>query len=216
MNEICLRNGLLGLFSITVKDEVLSKYFSLFVNFGEIELVFLVAFNNLLKSGTIVQRKRSSDLISCTTLGCLDIFHKRVKNAIDLHVIAAIAYVINNSVILKWKEVLFQKRSCTAIVGAHDTAIRALKWSHNDQWLVSADHDGFVKYWQPNMNNVHMYQAHKDEAIRSISFAPTDVKLVTGSDDATARIWDFARCAEEKVLRGHGSDVRSVDWHPQK
>uniref|UniRef100_A0A1I8EPL5 WD_REPEATS_REGION domain-containing protein n=1 Tax=Wuchereria bancrofti TaxID=6293 RepID=A0A1I8EPL5_WUCBA len=99
---------------------------------------------------------------------------------------------------------------------AHDTAIRALKWSHNDQWLVSADHDGFVKYWQPNMNNVHMYQAHKDEAIRSISFAPTDVKLVTGSDDATARIWDFARCAEEKVLRGHGSDVRSVDWHPQK
>ncbi|KAK6102782.1 WD domain G-beta repeat family protein [Brugia pahangi] len=102
------------------------------------------------------------------------------------------------------------------ILQAHDTAIRALKWSHNDQWLVSADHDGFVKYWQPNMNNVHMYQAHKDEAIRSISFAPTDVKLVTGSDDATARIWDFARCAEEKVLRGHGSDVRSVDWHPQK
>ncbi|VDK69665.1 unnamed protein product [Litomosoides sigmodontis] len=102
------------------------------------------------------------------------------------------------------------------ILQAHDTAIRALKWSHNDQWLVSADHDGFVKYWQPNMNNVHMYQAHKDEAIRSVSFAPTDVKLVTGSDDATARIWDFARCAEEKVLRGHGSDVRSVDWHPQK
>ncbi|CAG9530980.1 unnamed protein product [Cercopithifilaria johnstoni] len=102
------------------------------------------------------------------------------------------------------------------ILQAHDTAIRALRWSHNDQWLVSADHDGFVKYWQPNMNNVHMYQAHKDEAIRSISFAPTDVKLVTGSDDATARIWDFARCAEEKVLRGHGSDVRSVDWHPQK
>ncbi|VDN05387.1 unnamed protein product [Thelazia callipaeda] len=102
------------------------------------------------------------------------------------------------------------------ILQAHDTAIRALKWSHNDQWLVSADHDGFVKYWQPNMNNVHMYQAHKDEPIRSISFAPTDVKLVTASDDGTARIWDFARCVEEKVLRGHGSDVRSVDWHPRK
>ncbi|MFH4978078.1 hypothetical protein AB6A40_004787 [Gnathostoma spinigerum] len=48
------------------------------------------------------------------------------------------------------------------------------------------------------------------------SFAPTDLKLVTGSDDGTARIWDFARCTEERVLRGHGSDVRSVDWHPQK
>ncbi|MFH4975692.1 hypothetical protein AB6A40_002401 [Gnathostoma spinigerum] len=54
------------------------------------------------------------------------------------------------------------------ILQAHDAAIRALKWSHNDQWLVSADHDGFVKYWQPNMNNVHMYQAHKDEPIRSL------------------------------------------------
>lgn len=54
------------------------------------------------------------------------------------------------------------------ILKAHDVAIRAIKWSHNDQWMASADHDGFVKYWQPNMNNVHMFQAHKDEPIRSI------------------------------------------------
>uniref|UniRef100_A0A915EFA7 Uncharacterized protein n=1 Tax=Ditylenchus dipsaci TaxID=166011 RepID=A0A915EFA7_9BILA len=102
------------------------------------------------------------------------------------------------------------------ILQAHDVAVRALKWSHNSQWMASADHDGYVKYWQPNMNNVHMFQAHKDEPIRSLSFAPTDLKLCTGSDDGTARIWDFARCVEEKVLRGHGADVRSVDWHPAK
>uniref|UniRef100_A0A183BPN4 WD_REPEATS_REGION domain-containing protein n=1 Tax=Globodera pallida TaxID=36090 RepID=A0A183BPN4_GLOPA len=102
------------------------------------------------------------------------------------------------------------------ILQAHDVAIRAMKWSHNDQWLASADHDGFVKYWQPNFNNVHMFQAHKDEPIRSLSWCPTDVKLATGSDDATARVWDFARCAEERVMRGHGADVRSVDWHPTK
>lgn len=48
------------------------------------------------------------------------------------------------------------------------------------------------------------------------SWCPTDVKLATGSDDATARVWDFARCVEERVLRGHGADVRSVDWHPTK
>lgn len=100
------------------------------------------------------------------------------------------------------------------ILQAHDTAIRALKWSHNDLWLASGDHDGFVKYWQPNMNNVHMFHAHKDEPVRSISFAPTDAKLVTGSDDSTARVWDFARSVEERVLSGHGADVRSVDWHP--
>jgi len=54
------------------------------------------------------------------------------------------------------------------ILQAHDVAIRAIKWSHNDQWMASADQDGFVKYWQPNMNNVHMFQAHKDEPIRSL------------------------------------------------
>lgn len=30
------------------------------------------------------------------------------------------------------------------------------------------------------------------------------------------RIWDFQRCYEEKVLRGHGADVKCCDWHPQK
>lgn len=59
-------------------------------------------------------------------------------------------------------------------------AVRALKWSHNDQWMASADHDGFVKYWQPNMNNVHMFQAHKDEPIRGLRcssscFAMSDI-----------------------------------------
>ncbi|ETN84641.1 hypothetical protein NECAME_06802 [Necator americanus] len=99
---------------------------------------------------------------------------------------------------------------------AHDSAIRAMTWSHNEQWLVSADHEGFIKYWQPNMNNVHMYQAHKDEPVRGLSFAPTDVKLASASDDGTVRIWDFARCIEERAMRGHGSEVRCVGWHPSK
>lgn len=48
------------------------------------------------------------------------------------------------------------------------------------------------------------------------SFSPTDNKFVTCSDDGTLRVWDFYRCAEEKVLRGHGADVKCVHWHPQK
>lgn len=101
------------------------------------------------------------------------------------------------------------------ILQAHDAAVRSMIWSHNDQWMLTADHAGFVKYWQSNMNNVQMYQAHK-EAIRGTSFCPTDNKYVTCSDDGTVRIWDFVRCYEERVLRGHGADVKCVDWHPQK
>ncbi|KIH63568.1 WD domain, G-beta repeat protein [Ancylostoma duodenale] len=108
------------------------------------------------------------------------------------------------------------KSSIRSSIQAHDSAIRAMTWSHNEQWLVSADHEGFIKYWQPNMNNVHMYQAHKDEPVRGLSFAPTDIKLASASDDGTVRIWDFARCIEERAMRGHGSEVRCVAWHPSK
>lgn len=44
-----------------------------------------------------------------------------------------------------------------------------MTWSHNDMWMLTADHGGFVKYWQSNMNNVKMFQAHK-EAIREARF----------------------------------------------
>ncbi|PAV74439.1 hypothetical protein WR25_02429 [Diploscapter pachys] len=102
------------------------------------------------------------------------------------------------------------------ILQAHDEAIRAMTWSHDGQWLVSADQKGYVKYWQPNMNNVHMFAAHKDDAIRGLAFSPTDIKLATASDDGTAKIWDFSRYSEERRLQGHGSEVRTIDWHPMK
>ncbi|XP_023653946.2 pre-mRNA 3' end processing protein WDR33 [Paramormyrops kingsleyae] len=101
------------------------------------------------------------------------------------------------------------------ILQAHDSPVRAMTWSHNDMWMLTADHGGYVKYWQSNMNNVKMFQAHK-EAIREASFSPTDNKFATCSDDGTVRIWDFLRCHEERILRGHGADVKCVDWHPAK
>ncbi|CAD5119235.1 DgyrCDS7868 [Dimorphilus gyrociliatus] len=101
------------------------------------------------------------------------------------------------------------------ILQAHDSAVRAMIWSHNDQWMVTADHNGFIKYWQSNMNNIKVYQAHK-ESVRGLSFCPSNAKFATASDDGTVRIYDFVRCHEERILRGHGADVKCVDWHPQK
>ncbi|THD22650.1 Pre-mRNA 3' end processing protein WDR33 [Fasciola hepatica] len=56
------------------------------------------------------------------------------------------------------------------ILQAHESQIRCMKWSHNEEWLLTADHSGYVKYWQANMNNVEMYQAHK-EPIRGVRYA---------------------------------------------
>lgn len=101
------------------------------------------------------------------------------------------------------------------IMQAHDVAIRALSYSHSDDWLLSADHDGLIKYWQPNFNNVKVIQGHSDP-IRDLSFSPNDTKFVTASDDASLKIFDFAGGVEESTLTGHGWDAKSVDWHPTK
>ena len=98
---------------------------------------------------------------------------------------------------------------------AHDDPIRGLKWSPNDQWLISSDEQGIIKYWHSSMNNVKAFKATKDP-IRSLSFSPTSSKFCAGSDDQTVSIWDFERAACDISFTGHGYDVRTVDWHPYK
>jgi polyadenylation factor subunit 2 len=94
-------------------------------------------------------------------------------------------------------------------------AIRCVEYTHTDDWLLSADQAGVVKYWQTNFNNVKEIQAHP-EAVRGLAIAPTDSKFVTCADDTTLKIWDFASSTEESTLTGHGWEVKSVDWHPHK
>ncbi|KAL8721535.1 MAG: hypothetical protein Q9225_001789 [Loekoesia sp. 1 TL-2023] len=101
------------------------------------------------------------------------------------------------------------------IMQAHDVAIRAATYSHNEDWLISACNDGVIKYWQPNFNNVKAIQAHNDP-IRGIAFSPNDTKFVTASDDATLKIFDFSGGVEESTLTGHNWDAKAVDWHPNK
>lgn len=99
------------------------------------------------------------------------------------------------------------------IIQAHETPVRSMTFTHGGNFLVSGDDGGNVRYWRTNLELVKSTAAH-GEAIRGIAFAPTDLKFVTGSDDSTVRVWDFARVTAEQVLAGHGGDVKCVDWHP--
>jgi hypothetical protein len=68
------------------------------------------------------------------------------------------------------------------ILQAHDVNLRAIKWSHNDQWMISSDDSGVIKYWQSTMNNVKQFRAHRD-ACRDLAFGPTDHKFASASSE---------------------------------
>jgi WD40 repeat protein len=63
------------------------------------------------------------------------------------------------------------------------------------------------------MNNLTAWPAHR-EAIRGLSFSPDDERFATASDDSAVRVWSFAESREERILTGHGWDVKCVEWHP--
>ncbi|EMG49755.1 Protein PFS2, partial [Candida maltosa Xu316] len=99
------------------------------------------------------------------------------------------------------------------IMQAHESAILTMKYSNHDEWLLSGDQNGVIKYWQPNFNNVNNINAHSN-GIRDIAFSPNDSKFVSCGDDSVLKIWNFNNGKEERSLKGHNWEVKSCDWHP--
>jgi len=55
------------------------------------------------------------------------------------------------------------------ILQAHQAAIRSLVWSHNDNYLMSGDNNGSIKYWQSNMNTLQNIEAHSG-SVRGLTY----------------------------------------------
>ena len=105
------------------------------------------------------------------------------------------------------------------INSAHSSDVRCMCWSHDGVHLLSGEErpnqQGMceIKYWNASLSPVLVLNAHA-ELIREITFAPTDSRFASCSDDKTVKVWDFVTKKCEHVFDESETSVSSVDWHP--
>ncbi|MGO8931973.1 MAG: protein kinase domain-containing protein, partial [Limisphaerales bacterium] len=69
-------------------------------------------------------------------------------------------------------------------------------------------------YWQPKTHlALKTLRGHLD-AVKSVAFSPDGQRIVTGSDDQTAKVWDMASGTNLLTLKGHNGRIWSVAFSP--
>eukprot|EP01039_Chlorochromonas_danica_P001980 gene1980-2160_t len=94
--------------------------------------------------------------------------------------------------------------------------ITAMAWKRYGNLLVTGDNRGLIQYCDETFRNVFVTKDAHAQAVRGLSFAPLDTKLVSCSDDGKVHIWSIGRDRPDQVLQGHQSDVKAVEWHPHR
>lgn len=91
-------------------------------------------------------------------------------------------------------------------------SITAMSYSNN--LLVTGDASGLIHFCDETLREIRKIpDAHKGP-IRSISFSPFDLKIVSASDDSNLHVWSHGNTTPEVTLSGHLADIKACDWHP--
>jgi len=69
-------------------------------------------------------------------------------------------------------------------------------------------------YWQPKTHlALKTLRGHLD-AVTSAAFSTNGQRIVTSSDDQTAKVWDAVSCRELLTLKGHRAEISSATFSP--
>ncbi|KAI3773369.1 hypothetical protein L1987_47896 [Smallanthus sonchifolius] len=116
-----------------------------------------------------------------------------------------------------------------------NSRVRSAKFIARKEWVIIGADDGFIRVYNYNtMENITEFKAHSDfirslvlwdlgsleprssvnghtEGLNSVKFYETGEKLyiLTGSDDHTAKVWDYESMTCVKTLEGHTHNVTS-------
>lgn len=114
----------------------------------------------------------------------------------------------------------------------HQRAVNVVRWSPSGQYLASGDDDANIIIWQQKVDELavmldeetadkekwsilKILRGHKED-VYDISWSPNSLKLLSGSVDNTAIIWDLAKGTNDNILKDHKGFVQGVSWDPQR
>ncbi|EFJ35160.1 hypothetical protein SELMODRAFT_80645 [Selaginella moellendorffii] len=116
---------------------------------------------------------------------------------------------------------------CFAMCTGHSAAVGAIAFSKKKRsFLLTGSRDRSIKFWDfqfviddnqqdrvAKLSCIRSAAAH-DKDINSLSVAPNDSLLCSGSQDGTARIWKLPELTLATTLKGHKRGVWSVEFSP--
>ncbi len=105
-----------------------------------------------------------------------------------------------------------------AVLAGHEWAVLQAAFSANDQWVVTGSADNSAIVWKLDQNRptkVQHLKAHT-AGVTSIAFSPEPepTRILTGSEDYSAILWDAKTGQEVLTLKGHAQEVTSVAFAP--
>ncbi|KAF2892572.1 hypothetical protein ILUMI_13604 [Ignelater luminosus] len=112
----------------------------------------------------------------------------------------------------------------------HQRAVNVVRWSPSGQYLASGDDDANIIIWTLKTDNIPLLEGetsdketwlvhkilrgHKED-VYDICWSSNGMKLISGSIDNTAILWDFTKGSNECILSDHKGFVQGVTWDPK-
>ena len=109
----------------------------------------------------------------------------------------------------------------------HSQAVLCTAFSADGKWVITGSEDNSAIVWNARTGEKHVFSKDSEDkndnpalllghtaAVTSVAFLPDGQRVITGSKDHTAKIWELKTGKEVLTLRGHSEEVTSVAFSP--
>ncbi|KAJ8917210.1 hypothetical protein NQ315_012702 [Exocentrus adspersus] len=119
------------------------------------------------------------------------------------------------------------KQELVTDLNRHQKAVNVVRWSPSGQYLASADDDANIIIWQQKTDNIpslegdtgdketwivhKILRGHKED-IYDLCWSVDGLKLLSGSIDNTAILWNVMKGKIDHILSDHKGFVQGVAW----